>query len=459
MAKKIQENSIAFQERSSWFKREETSHMKLGSILLIGYRNISMNRTRSILTIGGVSVGVGIITFLIALGFGVQDMVIKEVTKNNPENVIDISNENLENFVVLNEETAGRIKNIDGISAVEIRANIGGKFINGESQTDSVVYGVTPGFMEKANSNLERINISDFASSNGVVVTPRLAALLGYENAQDSVGNEVEYQAVIPKDIRKEEAASNENTENEENNPDSDSNNETKNIEKKVGDENELISKKIKIVGIINDASKADAIYAYATFQMLKDQYGIVAGQSGKVEINDMEKISNARSQIEQIGFVTESVIDIVNDINSFFTIVRSVLVAFGTIIMSISAMGMMNTLSVSLLQRTKEVGILKALGAKRTDIFKMFIFEAILISFSGGILGVLGGYGAAKGINLLVNTLGQRYGINPTNFVYVPMSFLIAIATFIILLGLTTGVFPARRASKIHALEALRYE
>jgi len=100
---------------------------------------------------------------------------------------------------------------------------------------------------------------------------------------------------------------------------------------------------------------------------------------------------------------------------------------------MSISAMGMMNTLSVSLLQRTKEVGILKALGAKRTDIFKMFIFEAILISFSGGILGLAGGYGAAKGINFLVNILGQKYGISPTNFVYVPASFIIAISSLLL--------------------------
>lgn len=64
---------------------------------------------------------------------------------------------------------------------------------------------------------------------------------------------------------------------------------------------------------------------------------------------------------------------------------------------MSISAMGMLNTLSVSLLQRTKEVGILKALGAKRSDIFKMFIFEAFLISFLGGSLGLLFGYGETR--------------------------------------------------------------
>ncbi|NTV40733.1 MAG: ABC transporter permease [Candidatus Moranbacteria bacterium] len=414
-------------------KSEEVKHMKISSVLLIGYRNIAINRTRSFLTIGGVSIGIGIITFLISLGFGVQAMVIKEVTKNNPTDIIDVSNENLENFVVLDDETIDKIKNISGVKSVEVSANVGGKFINGDAQTDAILYGVSPGYLTLSNTDIENISIGDFSSSEGIVVTPRLAALLGFEKTQDAVGNEVEYYAVVTKDIV-----------------------DTDTIEKE-GEQQP--GKKVKILGIVNDQSKADAVYAYMMFETLKSEYKIAAGQRGKISISNMEKIDLIRSQIEQLGFVTESVIDTVNDINSFFSIVRVVLIIFGTIIMSISAMGMMNTLSVSLLQRTKEVGILKALGAKRTDIFKMFIFEAILISFSGGAIGLLGGYGMAKGLNFVVNIISSRYGISPADFVLVPNIFIIAIVTFIVILGISTGVFPARRASKIHALEALRYE
>lgn len=416
-------------------KSEEVKHMKMSSVLLIGYRNIAINRTRSFLTIGGVSVGIGIITFLISIGFGVQAMVIREVTKNNPTDIIDVSNENLENFVVLDDETIGKIKKIPEVKNVEINANVGGKFINGEAQTDAILYGVSDGYLTLANIDLENISKEEFVSSGGIAVTPRLAALLGYEKAQDALGREVEYYAVVTKEIIGTE-------------------------EKQAEDGSETQQgKKVKIVGIINDQSKADAIYAYTMFSTLRSGYGVNAGQRGKIAIANVEKIDLVRSQVEQLGFVTESVIDTVNDINSFFTIVRVVLVIFGTIIMSISAMGMLNTLSVSLLQRTKEVGILKALGAKRTDIFKMFIFEAILISFSGGAIGLAGGYGVAKGLNALVNFIAGKYGISATDFVYVPNTFVMAIVTFIVVLGISTGVFPARRASKIHALEALRYE
>lgn len=437
-------------KENSWIKKitdrfsrksDEVKHMRMSSVLLIGYRNIAINRTRSFLTIGGVSIGIGIITFLISIGFGVQAMVISEVTKNNPTDIIDVSNENLENFVVLDDETIKKIKNIPDVKNVEVNANVGGKFINGEAQTDAILYGVTPGYLSLSNINLESISPNDFATSDGIAVTPKLAALLGYEKTADAVGKEVEYYAVVTKEI----VDQNKKTEENESTPE--------NIENKQS------GKKVKILGIVNDQSKSDAIYAYTMFETLRSGYGVAAGQRGKILINDIEKIDLVRSQIEQLGFVSESVIDTVNDINSFFSIVRVVLIVFGTIIMSISAMGMLNTLSVSLLQRTKEVGILKALGAKRTDIFKMFIFEAILISFSGGAIGLLGGYGVAKGLNAAVNLISQRYGIPAANFVYVPSTFVISIVTFIIVLGVTTGVFPARRASKIHALEALRYE
>ena len=216
---------------------------------------------------------------------------------------------------------------------------------------------------------------------------------------------------------------------------------------------------KLNIVGVVKDPTRDDSVYAYVPLEVIRARYGNIAGQFAKARVEDESSIESVRLQIEQTAFVTESIVDTIADINSFFSIVRGILIVFGVIIMSISAMGMLNTLSVSLLQRTKEVGILKALGAKRSDIFKMFIFEAFLISFLGGSLGLLFGYGGAKGINTGVNFLAQKYDVASMNFVQLPSAFVISIVVFIFFLGLITGIFPALRASKIHALEALRYE
>lgn len=411
-------------------------HMRLSSVLFIGYRNMFSNRLRSVLTVGGVAIGIGIITLLISLGFGVQGMVIHEVTKNNPSNIIDVSNKSLETFVLLDKGALEKIRNIAGIDQIEIRTSIGGKFFNGETQTDVVMNAVSRHYLDLARSDIDQVTREKiFTEPGAILITPKLATLLGYENPRDSIGQRIEYTSVVTNDMLGDiEDGSTERTKRE--------------------DENMLV-----IADVIRDPLKDEAVYALVSFDEVRSRYGNIAGQFGKVLVKDESIIESVRLQIEQTSFVTESVTDTIADINSFFSIVRAILVVFGVIIMSISAMGMLNTLSISLLQRTKEVGILKALGAKRLDIFKMFIFEAFLISFLGGAMGLIFGYGVAKGINVGINALSGKYGVAPTSFVEMPTIFVISIIVFIFFLGLFTGLFPAMRASKIHALEALRYE
>lgn len=418
-------------------KKIPSTQMRLSSVILIGYRNMAINKLRSFLTVGGVAIGIAIITLLISLGFGVQGMVIREVTKNNPGNIIDVSNKSLENFIIFDRATIERIENIQNVKSVEISADIGGKFINGESQTDVIVSAISRGYLDLASSSIDdETKEKIFTEAEGVVITPKLASLLGYENPQDSIGARIEYSMIVRDDMLVESV-------------------EISDIETEENDEEHIL----KVVGIVKDQTKEDAVYAYVAIEEIREMYGNVAGQSAKVAVDNEETVEYVRLQIEQMGFSTESVLDTIIDINSFFSVVRVILVAFGVIIMSISAMGMLNTLSVSLLQRTKEVGILKALGAKRRDIFKMFIIEAFLISFFGGLIGISFGYGAARLINYIINLMAAKYGVMSANFVEIPSIFLIGIAIFIFILGLITGLFPAIRASKLHALEALRYE
>jgi putative ABC transport system permease protein len=417
-------------------RKDRTRHMLLSSVLFIGYRNILINRTRSILTISGVAIGIGIITLLISLGFGIQGMVIREVTKSNPSDIIDVSNKSLENFSLLDEAAMEKIKNIDGVKSMEINSSVGGKISNGESQTDVVIFAVSKGYLDLAKINLLYGKKEDiYNMPESVIITPKVASLLGFSSPEESIGKDVDYSAAVTDEMLGAISKTEQQT------PTTDS----ENI--------------LHIVGIVNDPSQSDGVYAYMFIEELREKYGNVAGSSAKILTLGEDKVNNIRSQIEQMGFVTESVVDTITDINSFFSVVRIILVVFGVIIMSISAMGMLNTLSVSLLQRTKEIGILKALGSKRIDVFKMFIFEAFLISFTGGLLGLLGGYGIARALNYIVNIFAAKYGVVGTSFIEMPNMFVISITIFIFFLGLFTGLFPASRASKIHALEALRYE
>jgi len=408
-------------------KKTEISKMRLGMLVFVGYRNLRSSKLRSFLTIGGVAIGIGIITVLICLGFGVQRMVVSEVTKNNAIDVVDISNRNLENFVILSDENIEKLHNVEGVQKVAAVMETGGKVYWADSQTDTIIYGTDMEYLEMANVKFASGNIEECGPESGTAaLSVRLAKLLGFSDPSEAIGKEMEFDMVLSSDI-------------------------VTDLQKETTSEKGTL----KVVGIINDDQNT---YLYLPLPFLKNKFGITGAQAGKVKV-DIGKVSNIRSQVEQMGFVTESVTDLVNDINSFFTIIRVAMIVLGTIIMSISAMGMLNTLSVSLLQRTKEVGILKALGAKRKDIFKMFVLEAAIISFLGGALGFFGGYGTAYAINIAFNIIAVRSGHSTLNFVYIPYYFVVAIVVFILFLGLVTGLMPARRAARIHALDALRYE
>lgn len=409
-----------------FWKKEKYSQIKLSMIIFLGWRNLRANRTRSILTIGGVALGIGIISFLLSMGFGVQNMIVQEVTDNNPRDILDINNGNLDNFVALSDDFMNKIKHVDGVRKVERMVNTGGKVTMGESKIDAVIYGANKSFLDLSRISYRRGEKEYKDNEANVIISRQLANLLGFDNAHESIGKMVKFDVISTKEIQsglKEET---------------------------TYEDNEAV-----IVGIEESSSS----YFRIPYTYMSSVFGIDLAQIGKVLATDVDKISRIEHEIQHLGFMTESINQIIEEINSFFVVIRIVLIILGTIIMSISAMGMLNTLSVSLLQRTKEVGILKALGAKRKDIFKMFVFEAIIISVFGGLLGLVGGYGVGVGVNKLLIFFAQKQGVEISDFVYIPYFFVSALAAFILFLGLATGIMPAYRAAKIHALDALRYE
>lgn len=422
-----EETSYRSRKRPKETWKERHTGISLAMIFYISWKNLRVSRMRSVLTIGGVALGIGIITFLLSLGFGVQRMIVAEVTNDNPIDVIDVSNGNLDNFVTLNDETIGKIKSIDGVDKVERRVNTGGKIILGESQTDVIIYGTSSDYLDMLRLKY-KANGGGFSNEeNNAVISDRLAHLLGFNNPAEAIGKKIIYNIALSRDVSSKIDA------------------------EKVMENNETI-----ISGVV---SNTDSAYIYVPLKILQEKFGIDGAQEGKVVVREMDKFDSIQQQLGQTGFVTSSINELISGINSFFDTVRIFLVIFGVIIMSISVMGMLNTLSVSLLQRTKEIGILKALGTKRIDVFKMFVLESIIISLVGGIIGFFGGYGFALLLNRLLIFLGHRMGAELSYFVYVPTGFILAIGGFVVFLGVITGIMPAFRASKIHALEALRYE
>jgi putative ABC transport system permease protein len=175
------------------------------------------------------------------------------------------------------------------------------------------------------------------------------------------------------------------------------------------------------------------------------------------------------QTQIRKLGYTAYSAMDTVRQINTFFNVLQAVLGSIGAIALLVAALGIVNTLSMAILERTREIGLMKALGARNRDVMLIFLGEAAVIGLLGGVIGVALGWALSGAANVVVSDLMQQGGggggffFGPgdgsTAIVYTPPwlpPFAVAFAT---LIGLLSGVYPALRAATLDPLRALKYE
>jgi len=186
---------------------------------------------------------------------------------------------------------------------------------------------------------------------------------------------------------------------------------------------------------------------------------GITNYSQVKVVVKDQADLSKARRQIEAMGYVTRSVSDTVAQINSLFATAKTILALLGMVALAVAALGMFNTLTVSLLERTREVGLMKAMGMKSSEVQELFLTESMIMGFFGGILGIIIGFIAGKLTGVVISLFAIFKGVGLVDISYVPLSLILVIIFLSLLVGIATGIYPAKRATKISALNALRYE
>lgn len=186
---------------------------------------------------------------------------------------------------------------------------------------------------------------------------------------------------------------------------------------------------------------------------------GITNYSQVKVVVNETASLSRARKQIEGMGYMTRSVADTVAQINSLFKTVRALLALLGLVALAVAALGMFNTLTVSLLERTREVGLMKALGMKSEEVSELFLTESMIMGFCGGVFGIILGFFAGKLTGIVLSIFAIFRGVGVIDIAYLPLGFVAIIIVLSLVVGIATGIYPAKRATKISALNALRYE
>jgi putative ABC transport system permease protein len=169
--------------------------------------------------------------------------------------------------------------------------------------------------------------------------------------------------------------------------------------------------------------------------------------------------VEAAEKAIENMGFSTFSILDAMKNLRRFFAVLDLFLGIFGSVALAVASLGIINTLVMSVLERRREIGIMKALGASDKDVRRLFFTEAGSMGLLGGLLGVALGWAIGKGINFGTNIYLARQEFPPETIWLVPWWLVAGAIGFAVLVSLAAGLYPASRAAKLDPVKALRYE
>lgn len=177
------------------------------------------------------------------------------------------------------------------------------------------------------------------------------------------------------------------------------------------------------------------------------------------VRVKNPAQVQPVEDAIKKMGFTTFSILDASRSLQQVFRVLYAFLGIFGSLALTVASIGIVNTLVMAILERRREIGIMKAIGASDADVKKLFFAEAGAMGIFGGIVGVVLGWAIGQIINFGTNIYLKSQSIPPEHFWSVPL-WLVAFAIFFaFLVSLVSGLYPAGRAAKLDPVQALRYE
>ncbi len=391
------------------------------TILYMAWRNLSNKKLRTGLTITGMIIGVGAIYFLVSLGLGLRGIVTKEVLGNQSVQVIDVLTPNSK-ILKLDKDIAKRVKNLPHVQVESVSFSFPAALKLESSEIDGIVYGIDSSYQALTSLNVSAGRLLSAKDEKVAVVNRATLRSMGIGNDKAAIGKVVELDIPL----------------------------------KNSGAEAEEVSGAFKIIGVIDSDAGSEVFIPKEPFEIA----GVPNYSQVRILAEARGYVPELRRQIESLGFQTSSPLDTIDQINQIFRYFNLMLVGLGAIGMLVAILGMFNTLTVALLERTKEIGLMVALGGRNKDMRRLFVYEAMLLSVIGAVVGIVMASAAGSLINAFMNLLAHRRGVVQSfELFYSPMWLVVATILFMVCIWLAVVYYPARRAEHINPIDALRRE
>ncbi|MBI4034541.1 ABC transporter permease [Candidatus Saccharibacteria bacterium] len=392
----------------------------LSILAYIAWRNLVTKKLRSCLTAVGVIIGVGSIFFLLSFGLGLRNFVTDEVVGNKSIKVIDVSTANSK-LVKLDRDSIDRFAKLPHANETGVSYSFAAVLNRQGSEFDTVVYGIDQNYQRMAGLNLVAGRLLNNYDNRSVVVNQPVMESIG-SDSKSVLGEKISLTVPLAK----------------------------------TGAKVNKINEEFTVVGVINSGSGRETFVPSFIF----DVAGVKSYSQARVAVDSINNVKELRRQIESQGFETSSPSDTIEQINQVFKFLNFILIGFGMIGMIIAVLGMFNTLVISLLERTKEIGLMVALGARHRDMSRLFIFEAMFLSLLGAVAGIALALVLGWLTNLIMNGFAHRRGVLDSFSLFATPAWLfIILILLMVVVGLLVAYLPARRAKRIDPIDALRRE
>ncbi len=447
-------------------------------VINMGLRNMLRRKTRTILTILGVIIGTSSIVIMLSLGIGMNENFKKEIERMGSLNIINIDANYIspdmgiggtgdQKDVKLDDKALAKINKIDGVDAVTPIMYSYWKFGLGKLVASFSVIGIDSKVMEKFDFKIGEGRLLDENDKNSLVFGCYLQDWFYNPKSNYYYGGSMEKPDLISDKIIM--TMNMEYGEKSRGNP-------------RDGNRKPAPEYKVKGVGILMQSNNEKDYNAYMDITHLKkmmeesekaqgkQQGGFYyysqptkdSYQNAMVKVKDIKNVKKVQEKIKEMGFGTFSLTDILESMQKASAGIQAVLGGIGAVSLLVAAIGIANTMIMSIYERTREIGVMKVLGAGLGDIKRLFLFEAGLIGFAGGIVGI----GFSLLISLLLNSAGISLFMNffgymeeGTKISIIPLWLVVSAIAFATIIGLISGYYPARRAMKLSALEAIKTE
>lgn len=403
--------------------------MLITDVVRLATRMFRTNRSRTFLTILGISVGIGTILFLVSLGYGIQQFILDRITTSDALLSLDISTGDLENLE-LSEDSLNDIEGIIGVEKVSPLVTTQAQVNIGDIATELTANFADRDYFRLDGTILKKGEFYVDESTDNKKIIMSSAALQLFNISEEEIFNKKITFVFF--------------TEEED---DSSKGGIARSFIEAEGE--------FMVVGIIEEENSN---YVFLP-RSLGEEFGFNKYSKIKVKVENEESLNVTREAIIERGYIVSALSDIIEQANQVFKIVQIVLASFGIVALIVSAIGMFNTMTIALLERTQEIGVMKALGATSLDVWTLFLSESVIIGFIGGLGGIFIGIAGGEVFNYTINILASAMGGEKADLFATPWWFIITIISFSTIVGLITGFYPARRAAKISAMEAVRYK